>query len=358
MPDKICIIAEAGVNHNGSIKTAMELIDIAVESGADIVKFQTGKPENVISHKAPKADYQLKSTGRDETQLEMVKKLALQDSDYIELKLYCERKNINFMSTPFDLDSIDLLAKQMDLPQLKLASGEITNAPLLFKAAQTGKKIILSTGMSTLGEVEIALGILGLGYLFPSKKPSLDLANKVYSTSKCQNILKQKITLLHCTTEYPAPYKSVNLRMMDTLKNAFDLPVGLSDHTLGIAVSIAAAARGAIMIEKHFTIDREMNGPDHKASLEPLELNEMVKGIRSIEDALGNTIKIPASAELKNIPIARRSLTAQTNIFKGETFTKNNLTTKRPATGKSSIHYWEWLGKIATRNYVEDELID
>jgi N-acetylneuraminate synthase len=212
--------------------------------------------------------------------------------------------------------------------------------------------------MSTLGEVETALGILGLGYLFPNEKPSLERARKIYCSNDCQNILKNNVILLHCTTEYPAPYKSVNLRMMDTLKNAFDLPVGLSDHTLGIAVSIAAAARGAVMIEKHFTIDREMNGPDHKASLEPLELNEMVKGIRAIEDALGNTIKIPASAELKNIPKARRSLTAQTNIIKGETFTKNNLITKRPATGKSSIHYWEWLGKIATRDYVEDELID
>jgi len=357
MQNRICIIAEAGVNHNGSIENAKALVDIAVKSGANIVKFQTGKPENVISRIAPKADYQLKTTGREESQLEMVKKLALKDSDYFELKTYCENKKIKFLSTPFDLDSVDLLANRMDLPQLKLSSGEITNAPLLFKAAQTGKKIILSTGMSTLGEVETALGILGLGYLFPNKKPSLERARKIYCSNDCQNILKNNVILLHCTTEYPAPYSSVNLKMMDTLKKAFDIPVGLSDHTLGISVAIAAAARGAVVIEKHFTIDKNMEGPDHKASLEPFELKEMVKGIRAVEDALGNTVKIPASSEMKNIPIARRSLIAKTLIKKGEKFTKFNLTTKRPATGQSAIHYWDWLGEYSKKNYDEDDLI-
>jgi N-acetylneuraminate synthase len=351
------IIAEIGVNHNGSLDKAFELVDVAIEAGADVVKFQTGNPKNVISHKAPKANYQIESTGDGESQLEMVKKLVLKDSEYLELAKYCKTKNIEFLATPFDKESVDLLSNTMKLPQLKIASGEVTNAQLLHYAARTNKKIILSTGMSTLAEVEVALGILAHGYLYPSQKPLLSKTKEVFCSVDGQDILKKKVGLLHCTTEYPSPYSSVNLRAMDTLKAAFNLPVGLSDHTSGVYIPIAAVARGATIIEKHFTLNKNLPGPDHKASLEPKELKDMVLGIRAVEESIGHGVKIPAPAEVHNIDIARRSLVAAIDIKKGDVFTEENLTCKRPGTGKSSIYYWSFIGIKSKMDFLQDEII-
>jgi len=352
------IIAEIGVNHNGSLNKAYELVDVAIESGVDVVKFQMGNPKNVISQKAPKANYQIESTGDDESQLEMVKKLVLKDSEYLELAKYCKTKHIEFLATPFDIESIGLLSNTMKLQQLKIASGEVTNSQLLYYAARTNKKIILSTGMSTLAEVEVALGILAHAYLYPNQRPLLSNSKDVFCSPKGQEILQKKVELLHCTTEYPAPYSSVNLKAMDTLRAAFNLPVGLSDHTSGIYISIAAVARGATIIEKHFTLDKNLPGPDHKASLGPEELKDLVLGIRAIEESIGHGVKIPASAEMHNMKIARRSLVAAIDIKKGDTFTEENLISKRPGTGISSIHYWDHIGTKAKRFFTKDQIIN
>lgn len=355
--DKCYIIAEAGVNHNGSLKLAKELIDIASEAQADAVKFQTFKADQVISKTAPKAEYQITNTGDNESQLEMVKKLELDRNAHYELINYCQQKNIQFLSTPFDIDSLKLLTKTFDLPLIKIPSGEITNAPFLLKIAQTQKPVILSTGMSTLGEIETALGVLAFGYLNIQEKPSISNFQSAYFSEEGQAKLQQNVTLLHCVTEYPTPFNQVNLKAMDTLKSAFNLPVGYSDHTLGISVSIAAVARGATVIEKHFTCDRTLPGPDHQASLEPSELKQMIKSIREVELALGDGLKKPASVELKNRTIARKSLVANQNIKQGEIFTEDNLTCKRPGDGISPLFYWEYIGKIANQHYHQDELI-
>jgi N-acetylneuraminate synthase len=358
MINKVVIIAEAGVNHNGSLSMAKELINAAAEAGADIVKFQTFKSEQVISKYAPKAAYQTETTDKNESQLDMVKKLELTENDHFELVKHCQLRNIEFLSTPFDLESVDFLAKQLDVRQIKIPSGEITNAPLLLKAARTGKPIILSTGMSTLAEIEIALGILAFGYLHASTSPSLGAFHKAFCSPEGQKALKDNIVLLHCTTEYPAPFHDVNLRAMETMRNAFGLPVGFSDHTVGIAIPIAAAARGAAIIEKHFTLDRTLPGPDHKASIEPTELKKMVLSIRQVEESLGNSCKIPAPSEVANKDIARKSIVAVVKIKSGETFAEKNLTVKRPGSGISPLYYWEMMGKIAKRDYEEDEALD
>lgn len=351
------IIAEAGVNHNGSLETAKQLIDVASEARADAVKFQTFKTENVISRNAPKAEYQTKTTGREETQFEMVKKLELDKVAHEKLIEHCCQRGIQFLSTPFDLDSVRLLAGTFNLPLLKIPSGEITNAPLLLKAAQSGKPIILSTGMSTLGEIEMALGVLAYGYTQTDTRPDISEFQEAYLSEQGQRALQEKIRLLHCTTEYPAQYDQVNLRAMDTLHKAFNLPVGLSDHTEGISVSIAAVARGATIIEKHFTLDKDLPGPDHKASLAPKELKLMVQSIRQIEAALGSPIKKPAGTEQKNRAIARKSLVANCFIKEGELLTEENLAVKRPGTGISPYEFWNSLGKKAKRDYKEDEEI-
>ncbi|MEQ8176000.1 MAG: N-acetylneuraminate synthase [Syntrophomonadaceae bacterium] len=355
---KVFIIAEAGVNHNGSLELAKEMIKKAAESGADAVKFQTFRAERVISLNAPKAEYQLKTTGRDESQLQMVKKLELNEEEHRELARECLARKIEFLSTPFDLESIDLLLN-LDISRIKIGSGDITNSPLLLKAAQSQKEIILSTGMSTLDEVKAALGVLAYGYLFPSRdhKPSLNNFQEAYISKEGQAWLSKKVSLLHCTTEYPAPYEEVNLRAMDTLKSAFRLKVGYSDHTRGINVPVAAAARGAFIIEKHFTLDRNLPGPDHMASVEPEELKAMVSSIRQVELALGSVDKKPSSSEEKNLSVARRSLVALDFIKMGELFTKENLGTKRPGNGISAVYYFDWLGKKAQRNYERDEQI-
>lgn len=351
------IIAEAGVNHNGSLDLAKELVFQAARAGADAVKFQTFKAENIVSKYAQKADYQKKNTSQDESQLEMVKKLEMNRAMHEQLMQFCQDHHIKFLSTPFDLESVDLLAGHLKVDQLKIPSGEITNGPLLLTAAQTKLPILLSTGMSTLGEIEEALRILAYGYLGYSEHPSPYTLEEVFSSNEGQKILKQYVTLLHCTTEYPAPFEDVNLRAMDTLEQAFGLPVGLSDHTEGIAVAIGAVARGATVIEKHFTLDKTLPGPDHKASLEPDELKLMITSIRQVELALGSSVKRATPSEQKNKPIARKSLVAACKIQKGELFSQVNLTTKRPGTGISPMYFWEWIGKPATRDYEADEVI-
>lgn len=329
--NKTLIIAEAGVNHNGSLKTAKELVDLAYESGADIVKFQTAKLESLVSRNAPMAAYQKKNTGVDESQKAMLEKLLLSFEEFEELAQYCEKVGIKFLSTPFDIESIHFLNDMQDI--WKIPSGEITNYPYLVEIAKTHKKIILSTGMAEMSEIEEAIGVLN--------------ANGA-----------NDITILHCTTEYPAPYKDVNLRVMKTLKDRFGYPVGYSDHTSGIEVALAAVALGATVIEKHFTLDRNLPGPDHKASLEPNELKAMVSGIRNIELSLGSTEKIVSDVELQNRIVARKSIVAKTRIKTGELFDEDNITTKRPGSGLSPMKWNEIIGTKATRNYEEDELIE
>ncbi len=352
------IIAEAGVNHNGSLAFAKALVDIAVSAGADAVKFQTFKAERMVSVAAPKAEYQRETTEVSESQRDMLEKLELTPAAHEELAVYCAHKGIEFLSTPFDLESLSLLTDDLHLPRIKMASGEITNAPLLLKAARTGKPVILSTGMSLLGEVETALGVLAFGYIFSSKEPSLAQFREAYLSSEGQDALQRFVTLLHCTTEYPAPYSEVNLRVMDTLYQAFGLPVGLSDHTPGIAVPIAAVARGASVIEKHLTIDKGLPGRDHQASLAPTELQAMVQAIRQVEEALGRGVKIPTTTERKNQMIARKSLVAAREVHQGEMWQEDSLTTKRPGSGLSPIYYWDVLGTAAKKTYHADEILE
>ena len=351
------IIAEAGVNHNGSIEMAKQLIDVAAEAGADAVKFQTFKAEKVISKFAPKAAYQKKTTAKSESQLEMVKGLELDEDAHRQLIKHCRAKKIEFLSTPFDFESIDLLARKLKLQHLKLPSGEITNGPYLLHVAKTGKPVILSTGMSTLGEVETALGVLAFGYVGNDDKASLKKFHDAFCSEAGQKALKGKVTLLHCTTEYPAPFEEVNLRAMETMRAAFGLSTGLSDHTPGIAVPIAAVALGAVVIEKHFTLDKNLPGPDHKASLEPEELKSMVAAIRNIEKALGNGQKAPTPSELKNRDIARKSLVAACAIKKDELFKEKRIAIKRPGTGMSPMLYWMMLDSKSKQNYDEDEIL-
>lgn len=357
MKPNIFIIAEAGVNHNGSLDMALRLIDAAADAGADAVKFQTFKSEAVISRFAVKAEYQAKTTGADESQLEMVKKLELSAEAHVTLVEYCKKRSIQFLSTPFDLESVDLLVDKLKVSQLKIPSGEITNAPLILKCAQAAKPVILSTGMSTLGDIEDALGVLAFGYLKTDATPSCAAFSEAYLSQAGQAALKKNVTLLHCTTEYPAPIAEVNLRVMQTMSHAFGLPVGYSDHTEGITIPVAAVSLGAMVIEKHFTLDRSLPGPDHKASLEPQELAQMVKAIRQVEFALGTGAKLPSPSERKNMVIARKSIVAARNIKAGEMLNEENMTTKRPGGGLSPMSFWEVMGKQAQRDYLQDEAI-
>jgi len=353
----ILLIAEAGVNHNGSLDMAMAMVDAAAEARADVIKFQTFRSEQVISRNAPKAAYQKKVTGADESQLEMVRRLELDEEAHKALASRCRKVGLEFLSTPFDLESLGLL-QAMGLDRLKISSGEITNGPLLLNAAQTDLPIILSTGMAGLGDIETALGVLAFGYLNRGEAPSLEAFAAAYSSVDGQAVLRQKVTLLHCTTEYPAPLEDVNLRAMDTLREAFGLAVGYSDHTNGIVVSLAAAARGACVIEKHFTLDRTLPGPDHAASLLPAEFAALADGVRHIEKALGSPRKLVAASEARNRPIARKSLVAACPIAAGELFTEENITAKRPGYGRSPMDFWPLLGRRATRSYRSDEAID
>ena len=331
--NSVFIIAEAGVNHNGSIELAKKLIDVAADAGANAVKFQTFKTENIVSINASKADYQKQTTAANESQFEMLKKLELTIGDHDKLIAHCLANNIMFLSTPFDHDSIDLLTS-LDLEIIKIPSGEITNLPYLRKIGLLNKKVFLSTGMADLGEIEDTLDIL------------------IQAGTK-----KEYITVLHATTEYPCPYEEVNLKAMQTIASAFSVKVGYSDHTSGIEIPVAAVAMGATVIEKHFTLDRNMEGPDHKASLEPDELKSMVKAIRNIEMAIGDGLKKPSNSELKNINIARKSITANAPIRKGEIFNEENITVKRPGTGINPMRWDEVIGQTAEKDYQEDDLI-
>ena len=357
MSDRIYIIAEAGVNHNGNVDMARQLIDVAAAAGADAVKFQTFKADKVVSKHALKNEYQRRTTDEKESQLDMIRKLELNETDHRILIDHCHSKSIEFLSTPFDFESIDLLAHKFNLSRLKIPSGEITNGPYLLHVARTTKSIILSTGMSTLGEVETALGVLAYGYMHKDEDPSLDKFRDAYCSEAGQEILLKKVILLHCTTEYPAPFEEVNLRVLDTMRKAFGLPVGISDHTQGITVAIAAVALGASVVEKHFTLDRSLPGPDHRASLEPDALREMISCIRQVEKALGKPQKYPSPSELKNREITRRSLVAAKAIRQGEIFTEDNLAIKRPGNGTSPMMYWESIGEKAEQEYDIDDVI-
>lgn len=326
------IIAEAGVNHNGDINLAKKMIYEAKKAGVNAVKFQTFISKNLVSGYAPKADYQKKATNSSESQQEMLKKLELSFEDFTLLQEYANELDIDFLSTPFDDESIEFL-KNLEMPFWKIPSGEITNLPYLMKIEETKKPIILSTGMSTMVEIEEALNVF-------------------------KNYNRSNIILLHCNTEYPTPFCDVNLNAMNTLKDKFNVKVGYSDHTEGIEVPIAAVALGAVVIEKHFTLDKNMEGPDHKASLEPYELMSMVNAIRNIENSLGDGDKIPSESEKKNIAIVRKSIVAKKNILKGDVFTEENIMAKRPGNGISPMKWFDVLGKIAIRDFNIDEAIE
>lgn len=328
---KTLIIAEAGVNHNGSYELAKKLVDVAKESGADVVKFQTAKLDSLVSKFAEMAEYQKENTGKTESQKVMLERLLLKFDDFLNLAAYSRKVGIQFLSTPFDVESIEFLDGLV--PFWKIPSGEITNYPYLVKIARTHKPIVMSTGMCELTEIDNTMNLLQ------------------------QNGAGQ-ITLLHCNTQYPTPYSDVNLRAMSTLHDRYGVKVGYSDHTRGIEVPIAAVAMGARVIEKHFTLDRNMEGPDHKASLEPADLRAMVQSIRHIEEAIGDGRKEPTESEKPNIAIARKSIVAKRNIKKGEVLSEENLTTKRPGSGISPMRWNEVLGTTAVRDFGEDELIE
>ncbi len=329
------IIAEAGVNHNGSIELAKRLIDAAAEAGADFVKFQTFKANKIVSRQAQKAAYQQQTTDKSESQLEMLKRLELSEQAHLELIDYCRIKNIAFLSTAFDFESIELLNK-FGITLGKIPSGELTNLPYLRKMSKAFPRIILSTGMADLDEIKATI-----------------------QTLIASGTSKENITVLHCNTEYPTPFEDVNLKAMLTIGRELGLNIGYSDHTLGIEVPIAAVALGAKVIEKHFTLDRNMEGPDHKASLEPTELKAMISAIRNIEKAMtGDGVKAPSNSESKNKAIGRKSIVAAMNIQKGTVFTEENLTVKRPGTGVSPMMWDEVIGTVAAKDFLEDELIE
>lgn len=332
-PSKTKIIAEAGVNHNGSLDLAKKLIDVAAESGADYVKFQTFNAESLATQFAKKASYQINTTKESESQFEMLKKLELDYNSHKILYNYSNEKNIQFASTAFDLESIDLLL-EFNIPFLKIPSGEITNLPYLRKIGSSNKPVILSTGMATLDEIEFAMENL-----------------------LKEGLKKDELTILHCNTEYPTPLNDVNLNAMLTIRDKFDVQIGYSDHTMGIEIPIAAVALGATIIEKHFTIDPNLSGPDHAASLNPNELKNMVTAIRNIEDSMGNGIKAPSPSEKKNLSIVRKSIVAKCSIKEGDIFSENNITVKRPGVGISPIEWDNIIGKISNKKYQMDDLI-
>lgn len=331
---KVIVIAEAGVNHNGDMDIARKLIDAAAAAGADYVKFQTFSAERLVTRSAEKAEYQKNHTEAAESQFEMLRRLELSETMHTELIRHCASRGIAFLSTGFDIESLNFLAG-LDMPVFKVPSGEITNLPYLRHIGGLGRPIILSTGMSTLAEIGDAINVL-----------------------EQVNVLRSEITVLHCTTEYPAPIEEVNLLAMNTIRDTFGVQVGYSDHTKGIEIPIAAVAMGACLIEKHFTLDRRLPGPDHEASLEPEELKTMVSAIRNVELALGDGVKRPTTSEIPNIKIARKSIVAGRTIRTGDSYTQDNLAIKRPGNGVSPMRLDEMLGRIAERDYQVDELID
>lgn len=353
------IIAEAGVNHNGDYNLATKLVDAAHIAGADIVKFQTFTTKKLVTNNAQQAKYQSVNSGKKESQFDMLSRLELSYKDHHRLIAHCKKMDIEFLSTAFDSESLNFLVHDLKLSRLKIASGELTNAPLVLEHARTQCELIVSTGMASISEIETALGVIAFGYTAsPKIIPSPAAFSAAYASEAGQRALKDKVTLLHCTTEYPAPIDEVNLHAMNTLQSTFGLVSGYSDHTSGINIPIAATALGAVIIEKHFTLDRNLEGPDHKASLEPNELKAMISAIREVELALGDGIKRPTYSEIKNIGVARKSIVAICDIRKGEIFSVENIAIKRPGTGKSPYLYWDVLGTQAKQDLKAGELLD
>jgi N-acetylneuraminate synthase len=349
------IIAEAGVNHNGDLDKALRLVDAAADAGADCVKFQTFRAGDLASGHAPKAGYQKATTEASESQRDMLRRLELPHAWHGKLLARCQARGVVFLSTPFDLASLAFLVEELNLALIKLGSGELTNAPLLYAAGQSGRNLVLSTGMGTLEEVRAALAAIAAGQL--NRPPSRAAFAAIAAGEAGRRTLAERVTLLHCVTAYPSPPEDCNLRAMATLGEAFGLPIGYSDHTLGTAVAVAAAALGAEVIEKHLTLDSTLPGPDHRASLEPGEFARMVADIRSVATALGDGVKIPRPSELNNVRVARKSLVAARAIKAGELFAADNVTAKRPGSGRSPFDYWELIGQAAGRDLSEDEPI-
>ena len=352
------IIAEAGVNHNGSMDLARSLVDAAVAAKADAVKFQSFVATSIVTANAKKADYQIVQTGGQESQLEMLQRLELSQSQQHELFKYCRTRDIAFLSTPFDIQSLKFLVDDIGLSLIKVGSGELTNAPFLLEVARSAKQIILSTGMSTIDEIELALGVIAFGVSSDKTlKPTTNACSKALESDAGKKAINQCVTLLHCTTDYPTSPLDVNLQAMRTLREKFNCQVGLSDHSVGTHISVGAVAMGATVIEKHLTTSRNLEGPDHKASLEPQEFKILVENIRDIEKALGSSEKLPTATEIKNRQVARRSIVACKPIKSGETFTTENIVVKRPGTGQSPFKYWDLLGTKSQRDIAENELI-
>lgn len=358
MPRPVFIIAEAGVNHNGKLALARRLVDVAARAGADAVKFQVFQTQLLVTRTAPRAGYQARNAPGNETQHDMLKRLELSSRALHLIRAHCARRRVRFLATPFDEPSLDLLVNALKVEALKISSGDLTNGPLLLRAAHSGRPLFLSTGMSTLGEVEEALGILAFGYVNSIARPGRGAFRRAFRSSSGQEALRNRVVLLQCTSEYPAPFAETNLRAMETMRDAFGLSVGFSDHTEGIEVALAAAAMGAVVIEKHFTLDRAMAGPDHAASVEPEELTAMVRALRNVGQALGSRDKRMTMSERDTATIARKSLVASEAIARGQRFTARNLGVKRPGTGVPPCQYWDYLGRKARRDYAVDDLIE
>ena len=354
----VYIIAEAGVNHDGSIEQAYKMVEVAADIGADAIKFQTFKTDNLVVRNAEKAQYQKDSTGIDETQYEMLKGLELSFESFRELARYSNNFDIDFLSTAFDSESLEFLVENIEVCRLKIPSGEITNAPFLIQHAWTGKDIIISTGMCDLCDIETALGAIAYGLLNKNDHPDgRDNFLHAYYSEAGRRALKEKVTLLHCTSEYPTPSNEMNIRVIDSLRSCFGLDIGLSDHSNGINAALCAVSRGATMIEKHFTLDKNLKGPDHSSSLDPTELQSMISSIKEINVMLGDGVKRPTQSELKNRVSTRKSVVAAKYILKGELLTEDKLTVKRPGNGLSPIHFWDLIGTSANQNYEKDSLI-
>jgi len=352
------IIAEAGVNHNGSIEMAKQLIDVAKQAGVNAVKFQTFKTENLVTRAAQQANYQVNNLGEVTSQFEMLKKLELSYEEFIELKSYCDSIRIEFLSTPFDFESVDFLLHDIGMDKFKIPSGELTNSPFIHYIATKRKPMIVSTGMATMNDIHEALSFIAYGLAFPGKPVDLHQVQAFYQTEGAKLLMNEYVTVLHCTTEYPAPFETINLSAMNVMKQELQLPIGFSDHSEGIAVPIAAVALGAVIIEKHFTLDCNLPGPDHRASLEPKKLAEMVAGIRATEQSIGTGSKKPTPIELENRQAARKSIVAKVKIVAGDILTEGHLAIKRPGTGMPPTAYWSLIGKTAKKSYEVDALID
>lgn len=354
---QVYVIAEAGVNHNGELAKALQLVDVAAEAGADAVKFQTFRAERLASREAGLADYQQRALGEAaDSQRAMLERLELSESDHAAIREQCRDRQIDFVSTAFDVESLAFLV-ELGVPWLKIGSGELTNGPLLLAHARTDRHLVLSTGMANLGEVEMALAALAFGMTRDGEPDSGRSLRDVLAEPGSWEALRERVTLLHCTSQYPAPLEDVNLNVMDTLRTAFGLPVGYSDHTRGDVVSCAAVALGARMIEKHFTLDRDLPGPDHRASLEPDELAAMIRGIRSVECSLGDGIKQPRPSELSTREVARQVIVASRAIRRGDRIQLDDLATRRAGVGISPMHIWDLAGRIASRDYDAGEVV-